>query len=754
MTKTFISYGPNCEDVPLWRALNDVAEGFYIDFGSEPADGASVTRSFYDRGWCGLSIRETAKAAAELAAARPRDTVINKAATFRLEGIEAPDVHFIRTNDRDNQTSILRSLDLTAIRPWIVVIEAGLEESDVIIETAGYQKILFDGLNNFYLAPAHAFRAARLAAPANASDNFVRADAALQARVTVLETELTAAQTAVAGRTQRLLDAVRALGQARRDIELLAEDAAWLRGLLEGNRELETKLHAENAWLQSQLAKLRENQLEQLVARTDEVIWLRGCLNQSEAQTASAEKAYSALLSTRSRALYARIGWRLRTIVTDLYRRSALQDKIVASSPKQPRICIQTASLLDPHEAEPRPIELTTSLISIPKISGSDAPTPIAPAHRKNSIKTVHQFHAGANQSDAITNSMLLIQLLLRKHGFEGEIFAEHLGPGLEGRIHDIKRLPTGDDFFLLVHHSMGFGAFETIVALPVHKGLIYHNITPPEFFAHLPKVQAALRLGREQLAMWRDHVVFALGDSDYNAADLHMLGFRTVQTCPLLCDVDELLCRAAERKPANEDFTVLCVGRVTRSKAQLDLVAAFAAFRAIFGRPCRLVLVGALNPDEYTYLEEIEGCIAAKGLAGMVHFTGLASDDELHFWYRRADLYVSLSFHEGFCVPLVEAMAYEIPILAWPAGAIPQTLGHAGTLLASRDPNKIAVAMLAVANRSLEEADAARALEKESLQRFAPERALPTLLRALTDAGVPSPQSNTAPQEQTAGAC
>lgn len=750
MTKTFVSYGPNCEDVPLWRALKDVAQGFYIDFDSELADGTSVTRSFYDRGWCGLSIRETVKAATELAAARPRDTVITKAAAFKHDGIVAPDVHFVHISDRDNQTSILRSLDLSAIRPWIVVIEAGFEESDAVVELVGYQKVLFDGKNNFYLAPAHASRATRLAAPANSSDNFVRADASLRARVTVLEAQLTAAQTAVAGRTQRLLDAVRALGQARRDIELIAEGAAWLQGLLEINRDLETKLHAENAWLQNQLANLRENQLEQLVARTDEVVWLRGCLSQSEAKTKSAENAYAALLATRSKALPVQAARRLRTIVTELYRRPVPKDKTKPPSTIQPATRAQSRPMLSYQDTKTSPIELAAFSTPTSATSSADAPTLITRAPVISPITTVHQFHAGANQGDAITNSMLLIRSLLKKYGFESEIFAEHLGPGLEGRIHDVKTMPTGDDFFLIVHHSMGFGAFDAIVALPVQKGLIYHNITPPEFFAHLPKVQAALRLGQEQLAMWRDHVMFAFGDSDYNTTDLHSVGFRAVQTCPLLCDVDALLRRAAERKPANEDFTVLCVGRVTRSKAQLDLVAAFAAFRAMFDRPCRLVLVGSLDPDEYTYLEAIEGCITDEGLGGMVHFTGLASDDELHFWYGQADVYVSLSFHEGFCVPLVEAMAYEIPILAWPVGAIPQTLGHAGTLLASRDPNKVAMAMLAVATRSFEEADSARALEKESLKRFAPERALTILLKALTEAGVQSPESMIAAQEQT----
>ena len=177
--------------------------------------------------------------------------------------------------------------------------------------------------------------------------------------------------------------------------------------------------------------------------------------------------------------------------------------------------------------------------------------------------------------------------------------------------------------------------------------------------------------------------------------------------------------------------FTVLFVGRVTPSKAQDALVDTFAAFRARFGRPCRLVLAGALDADEHAFIAAIRSRIAAGGVEADVHLTGLVSDRELHDWYRQADLYVSLSQHEGFGVPLVEALAHGIPVVAWPTGAVPFTLGGAGTLLTSRDPAHVADAMLRSAGKRV----AAR------LARWSLDRHVPVLMEALAAAGAVPPR-------------
>jgi glycosyltransferase involved in cell wall biosynthesis len=733
----------------LWRALNDVANGYYIDIGPAPSDGASVTRAFYDRGWNGILIRASAEVAATYSAARPRDAVIGE---FPLPDIASSDVHILIVKDRDNQLSILRNLSLSTLCPWIVLIEAGCVDCDIVLRSNNYKLVLFDGINHFYLSSAHLSREARLIAPANANDHFVRWDAPLTGQVAALKSALVVAQSSIEGRSKHLLDAIRALGHARRDIELLAEDAAWLRGLLAETRDSEAKLRAETVWLQGQLSDVKEQRLEQLVARTDEVIWLRGCLRDYEEKAIPTPQNPMVVFCQKC---IGPLYWgarRLKVKLTRPDRRLPLEklpEEFIDDT-----ISDLASPLLEPYSPLTQNNYPTVGSLSAvqPESSsyGDTQPLPATPSATRP-ITAIHQFHAGSGRGDAITNAMLLIQSLLRGHGFASEIFVESRGPGLEDDIQLLHTFPVHDASLLLVHHSMGYSSFDEMLALPVPKGLIYHNITPPEFFSHLPKIQRLARLGHEQLAELRDHVIFTLSVSEYNTAELHRLDFPSIQICPLLCDIDALLVRAAQPRLKTDIFTVLFVGRLTRSKAQLDLVASFAAFRAQFGRPCRLVLIGSLNPDEYGYQEEIEKSIAAGELANVVQLTGLVSDDELHAWYRQADLYVSLSCHEGFCVPLVEAMAYGIPILAWPAGAVPQTLGDSGTLLASRDPEAVASAMLNITQRNAEEVSSARTRCAASLQRFTLQKTMPILLHALAQAGVVSPMCNEPSEDKPA---
>lgn len=284
--------------MPLWRALGDVAAGSYVDWGAEPADGASVTRAFYDRGWQGISVRPTVQQAARLAASRPRDTVLAAAEALR---IDAGAVHFLRI-DAERQAAVLGQIDLAATKPWVVVVRAGDPACDAALAAAGYQCVLFDGLSHFHLAAEQAARAPRLAAPANVTDNFLRAADDAAGRLAAMEATLQAMEARLEGRSARLLDAVRVTGQARSDIGVMAGESAWLRGLLDAAQEMEAKLRAETAWLHSQLVVAREERSGQLLARVEEVAWLRGCLADSEARVAAEQRAMAEQRGAEQRA--------------------------------------------------------------------------------------------------------------------------------------------------------------------------------------------------------------------------------------------------------------------------------------------------------------------------------------------------------------------------------------------------------------------------------------------------------------------
>lgn len=305
---TFVSYAPNCEDVPLWRALGDVAVGRYVDWSSEPTHDASVTRAFYDRGWRGVSVRPHPDPA--LAAARPGDIVLTPS-----DPVPADTVHFLRI-DADGQAAVLERVGFAAMAPWIVLIRAGDPDGDAMLEAAGYRFTLFDGLNRFYVASDQAARASRLAAPANVTDGFLRAaDSAVAGRLAAAEAALQATEARLEGRAARLLDAVRATGQARSDVGVMHGESAWLRGLIDDARKVEDSLRVETVWLREQLAtarderaqqregraQQREDRAGQLLARVEEVAWLRGCLAECEARVL-AERGAVEQLATRTAA--------------------------------------------------------------------------------------------------------------------------------------------------------------------------------------------------------------------------------------------------------------------------------------------------------------------------------------------------------------------------------------------------------------------------------------------------------------------
>ena len=312
----------------------------------------------------------------------------------------------------------------------------------------------------------------------------------------------------------------------------------------------------------------------------------------------------------------------------------------------------------------------------------------------------MHQFHSGSSPGDAITNALLLIQRVLHDFGYESRIFVEHRHPELVDLLFDMEDLPLHGDYVLIVHHSMGYNACERIATLPARKILVYHNITPPEFLGDFPELIPYAELGRRQLALLRPHVAAALADSEYNALELRINGYESPVACPLLFDIDQLAQHATHtnERLGEHPYTILFVGRLVASKGQAELVDAFAEFRRAWPGPCRLVLVGRMASPDAAYPSEIRWKIQQHNLENEVIVTGLVTDSELTEWYRAADLFVSLSWHEGFGVPFVEAMAHGVSILAWPAGAVPYTLGGGGELLSNRSPTSVATAMLQIA--------------------------------------------------------
>ena len=719
---TFVSYASNGEDVVLWRALKSVDHGTYVDWSDEAADAPSITRAFYDRGWSGVLVRPEALVDA-LSVARPRDRVTT-AALWQLQ--DGP-VQLLRIKLNGDSSAALHRIDLAQLRPWLVVVPAQDASCGAILREAGYVQAQHDGLNHIYVSREQTELASLVAADSDTRDDTVLAShSQLAERLAATQLALAAAEMRVAASSERLVDAVVFAGTMRDDIRRKNEESVWLRSLVDHANAAESASRADAAWLRGVFNAAQQ----QLLSREQEVTRLRGLLDETAARAES---------QARQLAL-----WHVSTKVIALAALRWLKYR-VQSRPAAPLVASPVVA--DPVSirfAEPETLEAAVSPAPLRKASEPDAepassatPTSLAvPAHPP--MRAVHQFHAGSGLGDAITNSMRLIRSKLRQAGFQSEIFVEHRGGGLGEDIRMLDSIPEHNDYVLLFHYSMGFQSFEQVLALSARKILIYHNITPADLLCDMPDIQQQAQIGRENLLKLRGHVVSALADSAFNTLELRQHGFQAVVTCPLLFDIAAMMQRAA-RPPALSHglFTVLFVGRVTRSKAQDALVDAFALFKQRLGRPCRLVLVGRLDVDDHKFIAVVQQKVTAAGVQADVHLTGSISDRELHDWYGLADLYVSLSQHEGFGVPLVEAMAYGIPVVAWPAAAVPFTLGGAGLLLASREPAAVADAMLEAAR----DRSALAGQGYRSIRRWSLEQHLPALMETLAFAGAPPPR-------------
>ena len=309
--------------------------------------------------------------------------------------------------------------------------------------------------------------------------------------------------------------------------------------------------------------------------------------------------------------------------------------------------------------------------------------------------RAVHQFHSGTAAGDAITNQMLHLQRLLRELGFESEIFAQYIAPALHDRIRPVHGYQGSEAELLLFHHSMGHDAFDDVIALPNDIVTVYHNVTPERYFQDETN-RRHIRLGREQLAALARRSLFGVAVSNFNRREMLAAGFRRVEVLPVRTDFSEF----AEGADGTEvvggrSNDWLYVGRVVGNKCQRDLVTAFAHYHRTFDPDARLLLVGDDSLTEY--VDEVRSEAERLGVADQVTIMGKLSDRLLRSAFASAGVFVSVSEHEGFGVPILEAMAAGMPVVAYGAAAIPETMSGAGVLLHTKDPAVVAAAVQAV---------------------------------------------------------
>ena len=316
-----------------------------------------------------------------------------------------------------------------------------------------------------------------------------------------------------------------------------------------------------------------------------------------------------------------------------------------------------------------------------------------------NPIKTV-QLLAGYSHADAISNEARTIRSFFRDRGHESIIVCE------EGRIlpellcdtiplHKYIRSARHDDLIIL-HFSTGSLINDRFMELPGRKAMIYHNITPPEYLFGIHKGLAAnLELGRKQLHQLKDSAQVVMAVSRFNAAELEAAGYRNVHILPLLIDWNRLsdsIDPVSLQRWQDGTTNILFVGRCAPNKKWEDVIYAFHFFQRYVQPHSRLIFVGSHSGTE-KYMNWLRTLVRKNEMEN-IEMAGALNQDQLNAAFRAADLFLCMSEHEGFCIPLLEAMEHNIPVLAYDAGAVAETMNGAGVLFSEKKFDQIAEMM------------------------------------------------------------
>lgn len=353
----------------------------------------------------------------------------------------------------------------------------------------------------------------------------------------------------------------------------------------------------------------------------------------------------------------------------------------------------------------------------------------------------VNQWVPAAHAGDAVGDNARAVREVIRRRGHESHIFALSIDDALAGDVRRWDEPAARQGEVTILHYALPSPMSAALATLPGARILCYHNVTPPSFFVPYDAGLVGLTArGRSELATLVGRVDLALGVSEYNRLELEDLGFDPTGVMPLLVDTDRF--RNAAPVPALERMlqdglvNILFVGRIAPNKRIEDHIRLAEHYKRYVDVYYRFIFVGRSDAVP-RYYDAVRGLITEyRMLSDRFWFPGPATDAELGAYYRNAHAYVSLSEHEGFCAPLVEAMTMDVPVLAYGAAAVPETLGGAGVCFTPKDLEWAAELLGAlVYDRPLR--DRVIAGQRQRARAFAREAVEPRILEALAAAGV-----------------
>ena len=360
-----------------------------------------------------------------------------------------------------------------------------------------------------------------------------------------------------------------------------------------------------------------------------------------------------------------------------------------------------------------------------------------------HAMQAIHQLLPGLRAGDAISSHALAIQQFLRGWGVASELYSqfESEEPAMHGLCHPFGEYSSQPNQALIYHHGIGSVLADFAARLPDPVILYYHNITPPEYMQVVhPRLARGLAWGREQLSLFAKRP-YALAGSEYNRRELIAAGFRQVEVLSYFVQFDVLdsspataAGQAVIQRYGDGRTNWLFVGRTVPNKCQIDLVRMFAYYVHCIDPTARLLLVGS-SVDTPGYRGEVERMVSLLQV-GNIELCGAVPQAALGAYYQVSTGYISMSEHEGFGVPLLEAMHMGVPVVAYAASAVPDTLGPAGVLFHRKRFEVVAELLgLVASNAGLRQRLVA--VQRQRVAEFAPARIATQLRACLERAGL-----------------
>ena len=334
-------------------------------------------------------------------------------------------------------------------------------------------------------------------------------------------------------------------------------------------------------------------------------------------------------------------------------------------------------------------VKISKSIDSVLHLKAKDSKT-----NDVNSEKiSIHQVVPILAPRDAVGNEVLNIRNTLRESGYDSEIFVETVHPEMSSECKNYlsnKNHLNAD--LIIYHHAIGSKLADDLMNSSEKLVLFYHNITPEKYFEGVNEdIIKSIQVGREQLRKLKEQTILAISHSQFSSDELKSNGYSKIITIPFLIDFDNYKGPQNEKliKKFGKSINILFVGRVVPHKRIENLLKVFAYYNFCINPNSNLLLVGNHIGSEkyYQWLRDIE----KKSKLPNVHFVTKSDNVDLATYYQLAHVFVTMSEHEGFGVPLLESMFFGVPIIAYKSSAIPETLGNSGIQIQNEKPEEIA---------------------------------------------------------------